>query len=91
LQSLNAAQKVENWMRRPYCAPHHIASGVALVSGGGIPRPSEISLAHNGMLFLDELPEFDRKVLKVLREPLESDITQFHARHVKQIFLHNFN
>ena len=72
LQSLNGAYKIESWMRRPYRAPHHTASGVALVGGGGIPRPGEISLAHHGVLFLDELPEFDRKVLEVLREPLES-------------------
>jgi magnesium chelatase family protein len=64
--------KISQWASRPFRAPHHTASAVALVGGGSQPRPGEISLAHHGILFLDELPEFDRRVLEVLREPLES-------------------
>ncbi|MEO7762467.1 MAG: YifB family Mg chelatase-like AAA ATPase [Casimicrobiaceae bacterium] len=72
IQSLTGAFRLEHWRQRPYRSPHHTASSVALVGGGSDPRPGEISLAHHGVLFLDELPEFHRRVLEVLREPLES-------------------
>jgi magnesium chelatase family protein len=72
VHSLAGSFRLAQWKQRPFRAPHHSASAAALVGGGGTPRPGEISLAHNGTLFLDELPEFQLGVLEALREPLES-------------------
>jgi magnesium chelatase family protein len=70
--SLAGRFTLQHWAQRPTCAPHHSASAVALVGGGSPPRPGEISLAHHGVLYLDELPEFARAALEALREPLET-------------------
>jgi magnesium chelatase family protein len=72
IASLSGRFSLERWGQRPTCSPHHSASAVALVGGGSPPRPGEISLAHNGVLFLDEMPEFPRAALEALREPLET-------------------
>src|SRR4029077_16809709 len=68
IASLAGRFSPEGWGVRPYRAPHHTASAVALVGGGSDPKPGEVSLAHHGVLFLDELPEWDRRVLEELRE-----------------------
>jgi magnesium chelatase family protein len=70
--SLAGQFRPDRFRRHPYRAPHHTASSAALVGGGSVPSPGEISLAHQGVLFLDEIPEFDRRVLEALREPLDS-------------------
>ena len=72
IASLASRFALSQWAQRPTCSPHHTASAVALVGGGSPPRPGEISLSHNGVLFLDELPEFPRAALEALREPLET-------------------
>ena len=72
IASLSGRFDIRRWGQRPTCSPHHSASAVALVGGGSPPRPGEISLAHHGVLFLDELPEFPRQALEALREPLET-------------------
>ena len=74
IQSLAGKFALSRWSVRPTYAPHHTASAVALVGGGSPPRPGEISMAHRGVLFLDELPEFPRSALEALREPLESGV-----------------
>lgn len=84
LYSLRTPRDAADFLNRPLRTPHHTASAAALVGGGSWPRPGEISLAHQGVLFLDELPEFERRVLEVLREPLETGTVSI-ARAAQQL------
>ena len=79
------------WGQRPFRAPHHTSTSAALIGGGAKPKPGEISLAHHGVLFLDELPEFDRRTLEALREPMEAGVITVsravHTAHFPAQFL----
>lgn len=86
----NQGFKLEHWMQRPYRAPHHTVSGVALVGGGSVPQPGEVSLAHRGVLFLDEMTEFSRQSLEVLREPLETGVVTISRAARQARFPANF-
>ncbi|AUM01287.1 YifB family Mg chelatase-like AAA ATPase [Pseudothauera hydrothermalis] len=90
LQSLDGGFDPASWRQRPIRCPHHSASVAALVGGGSHPRPGEISLAHNGVLFLDELPEFDRRALEALREPLETGIVTISRARRRVVFPAHF-
>ena len=83
-------KRMQSFFQRPFRNPHHTASAVALVGGGSHPKPGEISLAHHGVLFLDELPEFQRQVLEALREPLESREIMVSRANQQTLFPANF-
>ncbi len=90
IYSLSGARPLDEFTLPPYRHPHHTASAVALVGGGGRPRPGEVSLAHQGVLFLDELPEFERRVLEALREPMENGEVRISRAAQRAVYPANF-
>ena len=78
-------------LERPFRSPHHSISGSALLGGGSIPRPGEVTLSHNGVLFLDELPEFERNTLEMLRQPLEDGVVNISRVRANMCFPSRFN